>query len=94
MDVSVTAEMNDFSMTTEVTSVTTTPTQRRSRVNPVWPVVTLVQQMARETKEDNRNEQGQTHLSESERKDQERAKYRDENETNNAKIKTKKGSER
>ena len=62
------AEMNDVSMITEVTSVKTTPTQRRSRVNPVGRVVTLIQQMARTTKE--------------------------ENETNKAKIETKKCSEK
>ena len=47
---------NDVSMTTEVTIDKTTPTQRRSRVNPVGRMVTLVQQMARKTKEENRNE--------------------------------------
>ena len=43
------AEMNDVSMTAEVTRVKTTPTQRRSRANAVGRVVTLVQQMARTT---------------------------------------------
>ena len=91
------AEMNDVSITTEVTSVKTTPAQRRSRVDPVGRVVILVQQMARKTKEENRNKHrdlGQTHQSEIDRKDQERAKHRDENETNKAKIETKKGSEK
>ena len=90
------AEMNDVSMTMEVTSVKTTLTQRRSRVNPVGRVVILVQQMARNTKDENRNEHrelGQTHRSEIDQKDQETAKLRDENETNKVKIETKKGSE-
>ena len=70
--------MNDVSVDTEVTSVKTTPTQRRSRVNPVGRVVTLLQQMTRKPRkriETNR-------------------KHGDENETNKAKIETKKGSEK
>ena len=58
MDVSLAAEISDVSMDAEVTSVKTTPTQRRSRVNPVGRMVTLVQQMARKTKEENINEHG------------------------------------
>ena len=68
------AEMNDVSIATEATSIKTTLTQRRSRVN--------------------RNEHRDIGAqSEMDRKDQERAKHRDENETNKAKIETKTGSE-
>ena len=91
------AEMNDVSMTTEVTSVKTTPTQRRSRASAVGRVVTLVQQIARTTQggESQRTLRwGQTRQSEIDRKDWERAKHRDENEPNKAKIETKHGSEK
>ena len=50
------SEMIDVSVTGEVTSVKTTPTHRRSRVSPVRRVATLVQKVARKTKEENRNE--------------------------------------
>ena len=67
------ADMNDVSMTTEVTSVKTTPTQRRSRVNPVGRVVTLIQQIGETnieigTKDGERDEQGED-------RNQERAQF-------------------
>ena len=85
-------EMNDVSMDTEVTSVKTTPTQRRSRVNPVGRVVTLVQQMARKTEEENQNEHRdcdkRNNLKLTGRTRRER-----NTETNKAKNETKEGSQ-
>ena len=68
------AEMNDVSIATEVTSIRTTLTQRRSRA-----IETNIEIGAQ---------------SEIDPRDQERAKHSDENETNKAKIETKKGLEK
>ena len=92
------AEMNDVSMTIEVTSVKTTPTQRPSRVNSVGRrgdlgTADCKENQGGESKRTSRLGTKRTNL-EIDRQDQERAKHRDENETNKAKIETKKGSEK
>ena len=84
-------------MTTEVTSVKTTSeaetkSSESRRARGDLGTADGKENQGGESKRTSRL--GQTHQSEIDRKDQEKAKHRDENETNKAKIETKKGSEK